>query len=304
MPVASALYHEQRQACLWVCCDSQEWLSYHDRGGINVHRRSFLASSLAASALGVNASSSRLRASQGSAAGEGRDYHELRRYQLFRGPQVKLADDFFRQALVPALNRLGINPVGVFNIEIGPGSPAVYVLMPSTSLETLVTAEFRLNNDADYVAAGKAFLNASAAQPPFVRIESSLLVAFEGKPRLKAPPAAAEHRPRMFELRTYESPTIQDHLRKVEMFNSGEFEVFEKAGFWPVFYGDTLVGSRLPNLTYMLCFDDMADRAKKWDAFRSAPEWKKLSTSPRYAFEEIVSNITNTILTPAPYSQI
>jgi hypothetical protein len=269
-----------------------------------VHRRSFLASSLAASALAVNASTSRLQASQGSAAVEGRDYYELRRYQLFRGPQVKLADDFFRQALLPALNRLGINPVGVFNVDIGPGSPAVYVLMPSTSLETLVTAEFRLNNDSDYVAAGKAFLNAPAAQPPFVRIESSLLVAFVGKPRLKAPPAAAEHKPRMFELRTYESPTIQDHVRKVEMFNSGEFDVFEKAGFWQVFYGDTLVGSRLPNLTYMLCFDDMADRTKKWDAFRTAPEWKKLSTSPRYAFEEIVSNITNTILTPTPYSQI
>ena len=272
-------------------------------GGTIVHRRSFLASSLAASTLAVNASTSGLRASQGS-AGEGRDYYELRRYQFFRGTQVKLADDFFRQALVPALNRLGVNPVGVFNIEIGPGSPAVYVLMPSTSLETLVTAEFRLNNDADYVAAGKAFLNAPAAQPPFVRIESSLLVAFEGKPRLKAPPAAAEHKPRMFELRTYESPTIQDHVRKVEMFNSGEFDVFEKAGFWQVFYGDTLVGSRLPNLTYMLCFDDMADRTKKWDAFRTAPEWKKLSTSPRYAFEEIVSNITNTILTPASYSQV
>ena len=107
--------------------------------------------------------------------------------------------------------------------------------MPSTSLETLVATEFRLNHDAEYVEAGRAFLNASAAQPPFVRIESSLMVAFEGRPQLKAPPAAAEHKPRMFELRTYESPTIQDHVRKVEMFNSGEFEVFEKAGFWPVF---------------------------------------------------------------------
>ena len=269
-----------------------------------MQRRSFLASSLAASALAVNASTALLRGGQGAAAGEGRDYYELRRYQLFRGPQVKLADDFFRDALVPALNRLGISSVGVFNIEIGPGSPAVYVLIPGTSLETLLNVEFRLIHDADYVAAGTAFLNAPAAQPPFVRMESSLMVAFEGRPRLKVPPGAAEHRPRMFELRTYESPTPQDHVRKVEMFNGGEFDIFDKAGFWQVFYGDTLVGSRLPNLTYMLCFDDLADRSKKWEAFRSAPEWKKLSGSPRYAFEEIVSNITNTILTPTPYSQI
>jgi hypothetical protein len=220
------------------------------------------------------------------------------------GPQVKLAHDYFREALLPALNRLGMSPIGVFNADVGPGSPSFLVLIPSLSLEALLTAEFRLAGDADYLKAGAAFLSAPAQQPAYTRRESSLMLAFEGKPRLVVPPATAEHRARMFELRTYESPSDQDHVRKVEMFNNGEFEVFEKAGFWQVFYGDTLVGPRLPNLTYMLGFEDLADRTKKWDAFRSSPEWKKLSSSPRYAFEEIVSNITNVLLSPAPYSQI
>ena len=269
-----------------------------------MQRRSFLASSIAASALAVNASTAYALGSQEAGAGEGREYYELRRYHLLAGPQVKLAQDFFREALAPALNRLGISRVGVFNLEIGPDSPSFYVLIPSTSLETLITVESHLNRDADYLKAGAAFLNAPAQQPAYVRMESSLMVAFEGMPRLKVPPATAEHRSRMFELRTYESPTHQDHLRKVDMFNNGEFDVFEKAGFWQVFYGDTLIGSRLPNLTYMLGFEDLADRNKKWEAFRSAPEWKKLSSSPRYTFEDIVSNITNVILKPAPYSQI
>ncbi len=269
-----------------------------------MQRRNFLASSLAASALAVKASLAHPGSSLSGATGESREYYELRRYHLFRGPQVKLASDFLGEALVPALNRLGISPVGVFEVEIGPESPGLFVLMPSASLETLLTAEFRLNRDAEYLRAGAPFLNAPASQPAFVRMESSLMVAFEGKPRLMVPPATSEHRSRMFELRTYESPTPQDHVRKVEMFNSGEFDVFEKAGFWQVFYGDTLIGSRLPNLTYMLGFEDLADRNKKWGAFRSAPEWKKLSTMPRYAFEEIVSNITNVILRPTTYSQI
>ena len=265
-----------------------------------VQRRDFLASSLAASALlGGTA-----LGSLGAAMGEGREYYELRHYHLFRGPQVKLAHDFFRQALVPALNRLGMSPVGVFNVEIGPESPGVYVLIPSASAEASLTLEQRLNQDAAYLEAGSPFLSAPGTAPAYVRRDSSLMVAFEGKPRLQVPPVTAARGPRMFELRTYESPTDRDHVRKVEMFNHGEFEVFEKAGFWQVFYGDTLVGSRLPNLTYMLGFVDLADRINKWGAFRSAPEWKKLSTSPRYAFEEIVSNITNTVLTPAPYSQI
>ena len=151
---------------------------------------------------------------------------------------------------------------------------------------------------------GAAFLNAPAMAPAFVRVESSLMIAFAGKPRLTIPPATAGHQARVFELRTYESPSDQDHQRKVEMFHSGEFDIFEKAGFWPVFYGDTLVGTRLPNLTYMLGFSDLAERNKKWEAFGSAPEWKKLTGSPRFAFEAIVSNITNLILTPTPYSQI
>ena len=88
------------------------------------------------------------------------------------------------------------------------------------------------------------------------------------------------------------------------MFHHGEFEIFQASGFAQVFYGDTLIGSRMPNLTYMLSFADMADLNAKWDVFRNAPEWKKLSGSPRYAFEAIVSNISNLILSPTTYSQI
>jgi len=49
------------------------------------------------------------------------------------------------------------------------------------------------------------------------------------------------------------------------MFNSGEYDVFEKAGFSQVFYGDVLVGSRLPCLTYMLGFTDLTDRTAQME---------------------------------------
>jgi hypothetical protein len=88
------------------------------------------------------------------------------------------------------------------------------------------------------------------------------------------------------------------------MFHSGEFDIFQRTGFWEIFYGDTLVGPNQPNLTYMLGFANIGERAAKWDAFRNDPQWKKLSASQRFAFESIVSNVTNLILTPAAYSQI
>jgi hypothetical protein len=266
-----------------------------------VDRRHFLASSFSASALAAGSGS--LQAAP-QAAGKAREYYELRRYQLQSGPQRTLADAYFRDALIPGLNRLGISPVGVFSIDIGEGSPSLYVLIPSASIETLVNATFRLEQDAEFLKAGAAFLNTPAKQPAYARMESSLMLAFEGMPKLPVPPATTEHRARVFELRTYESPTDQDHQRKVEMFNSGEFDVFEKAGFWQVFYGDTVIGSRMPNLTYMIGFPDLEARAKMWKAFGSEPGWKKLSGSVRYNFEEIVSNISNVILSPTAYSQI
>jgi len=266
-----------------------------------VDRRRFLASSFSAPALAAGSRS--LGAAQ-QTSGKAREYYELRRYQLQSGPQRPLADAYFRDAMIPGLNRLGISPVGVYSIDIGEGSPSLYLLVPSTSLDTLANATFRLEQDAEYLKAGAAFLNTPAKQPAYARMENSLMLAFEGMPKLTVPSATTEHRSRVFELRTYESPTDQDHKRKVEMFNSGEFDVFETAGFWQVFYGDTLIGSRLPNLTYMIGFPDLAERARMWKAFGSAPGWKKLSGSARYNFEEIVSNISNVILSPTAYSQI
>lgn len=72
----------------------------------------------------------------------------------------------------------------------------------------------------------------------------------------------------------------------------------------PVFFGETLVGTKLPNLTYMLVFDDMAARDKNWATFVGDPEWKKLSTTPGYTNAEILTNITNVFLRPTAYSQI
>lgn len=233
-----------------------------------------------------------------------REYYELRQYHLESGSQSQLTNHYVETALIPALNRLGIQPVGAFNLDIGPETPKLYLLIPSTSLETLTGAEFKLAQDEEYQKAGEAFLNAPAKEPAYTRIESSLMIAFQGHPKLTVPPVTAQHGARVFQLRTYESPSHHDHVVKVEMFHNGEFEIFQKAGFWQVFYGDTLIGPRLPNLTYMLSYPSLNDLNADWDAFQSNPDWKKLSSSPKFSYESIVSNISNLILKPTSYSQI
>ena len=108
--------------------------------------------------------------------------------------------------------------------------------------------------------------------PAFQRMRISLLAAFEGWPRVTPPAATATKGKRMFQLRTYENPSNGEHVRKVEMFPGGEYQVFKDMGFHPVFFGDMLMGSRMPNMTYMLSFTDSAELEAKWAALMSSPE--------------------------------
>lgn len=245
-----------------------------------------------------------MAASAQESAGSPREYYELRQYKLTNGQQTKMTHQYLEHALLPALNRMGMKNIGVFDLYLGSETPTIYLLIPSNSLDALVTAELKLAQDDEYQKVGSAFLKAPAKEPAYTRIESQLLVAFTGYPKLTVPPVTAQHGKRVFQLRTYESPNNTDHRIKVDMFHHGEFEYFEKAGFWQVFYGDALIGPRMPHLTYMLSFPDLSELTAKWAAFSNNPDWKKLSSNPTYSFEGIVSNIDSLILNPTGYSQI
>ena len=264
-----------------------------------MERRQFLGASIAASAIAI--------AGDGRAqepAGRMREFYQMRRYALLNGPQTKVTESYFGDALIPALTRMGMGPIGAFRLDIGPETPAFYLLIPGFTAEALAELELRLAQDAVFMKAAEPFWNATAAAPAFQRVESCLLAAFEGWPKLTPPAGSTTKAKRIFQLRTYESPSDGDHVRKVEMFHSGEFEIFLKAGFHPVFFGDTLIGARMPNLTYMLSFADQAELELKWDVFRNDPAWKKLSTSPRFSSDQLVTNITNLILSPLGCSQV
>lgn len=266
-------------------------------------RREFLKTSAAAT--GMAAMTSMLTANAAEpAAAPAREYYELRLYHLRTGAKQKIMDDYLREALIPALGRIGVGPVGVFYVMTGPDSPTVYVLSSHKSLESYLTASQSVGKDPEYQKAGAAYINAPATDPVFVRMESSLMLAFEGMPKLEVPELAKEKKPRFFELRTYESHSKKANRKKIEMFNIGEIDIFRRAGLTPVFFGETLVGSKLPNLTYLLVYENMAAKDKAWGTFGADPDWKKLRSTPGFTDPEIVSNISNVFLRPAPYSQL
>ncbi|MDI6450287.1 NIPSNAP family protein [Anaerobaca lacustris] len=233
------------------------------------------------------------------AAARATDYFELRRYEIETEAQKAGFDAFAKEAAIPALNRAGIEPVGVF--YPWEGISPIYVLLRHRSLPSFAALTQILSEDEEFLQAGAAFLNAPASAPAYKRMEVQLMAAFEGMPHLETPIKAPG---RVFQLRIYESPSEKTGLKKIEMFNIGEIDIFRKTGLNPVFFGQTLAGEKMPNLTYMLVFNSMDERQANWKRFGSDPDWQALRARPEYADKEILCGITNLYLKPADYSQI
>ena len=264
---------------------------------------------MAASALaGLNTPSPSQAA---DSSGGSREYYELRVYHLKSGAGHALLDGFLEKAAIPAWNRVGAKNVGVFiqKERTGPATDtevrdpdAVWVLVPYPSLSAFAEATNQLAGDSELQKAGAEYLQTPKNQPGFERIDSWLMLAFAGMPRLELAAYSREKKTRMFELRTYESHSEVKALKKVEMFNSGEIETMRQVGLSPVFYGQALIGKNLPHLTYMVSAENEDEHKKHWGDFGKHPVWNKLKNDPQYA--DTVSKISNWFLVPTAYSQI
>jgi hypothetical protein len=238
-----------------------------------------------------------------SAQDASREFYELRSYEMQTGNRKAVLNEHLEKACIPAMNRLGIKPVGVFTVVAGANALNLFVLFPYPSLEQFLSAPARLAEDAEYQKASALYLSASIDSPAYTRYESTLLWAFKNVPRVRVPAETTGKQPRLFELRIYESHSETAAQKKIEMFNDGgEIGIFDRVGLRSVFFGQTLVGRRQPNLVYMTVHQDMVAREKTWEAFRNSPDWKALSSNPAYA--NTVSATTVVFLRPAAYSQI
>lgn len=268
-----------------------------------MERRAFLAASTAA-ALAQSEPLAAASSTAGQPASGGVALLlEMRRYRLQSGPMATRFSAYVKDALVPALGRAGHSPVGAWNVSFGPHSPTLHLLIPHADAESLVTLESRLAKDAEYQRAAQSLLELPPSDSPFERCDSSLVAGVPTLPGIRKPEGPAASPSRVFELRTYRSPSEPAGRRKIEMFEAGgELGIFARLGLHTVFFGRDLVGAGLPSLTYMLAFADVAAREKAWALFREDPAWVKLRDQPVYA--DIVSGIDASLLRPTDYSQI
>ncbi len=240
---------------------------------------------------------------------------EVRTYTFKDDAGVVAFDKYAKEALIPALNRAGISPVGAFAFAQQQPAPApnaksdtpvvtskVMLLLPAASAEILAAANDKVAADKEYQAAAGDYLKTPSDKPILARITSEMLVAFDCWPQVKVPKQKAEDKPRLYELRTYESPTEHLGNLKVEMFNSGEVPIFLDCAIQPVFMGQAVVGGMMPNLTYMTVYDDSTELAAAWKRFSDHPDWKKLREVEKY--KGTVNKIHKSNWEPKSYSQL
>lgn len=231
------------------------------------------------------------------------DYYQLKVYNISENTQEERVDEYLENAYLPALHRAGIKDVGVFKpIESDENAgKKVFVFIPLKNLNQLNKLDITLGKDKKYLTAGESFLNAAWDNPPYDRMESTVMKAFSEMPQYAVPKHPTPPAERIYELRSYEGPTETKYRKKVEMFNEGgEVELFKKLEFQPVFFAEVLSGSAMPNLVYMTTFSDMKSHDKHWDTFRNHPEWKELSGMEEY--KHTVSHSDKNLLYPTDYS--
>jgi hypothetical protein len=267
-----------------------------------MRRRDFLTASTLALATPLLA-----RAADAPAAANARQYYELRTYHFPTAEKQSAFEAFLKDTALPAFNRAGVEPVGLFKpfakdnpqLKVTADPLDLYVLLPHNSLDSFLALPAKLAADAAYQEAGKPIITGLKSNAAYSRYDSSLLLAMESAPRI-TPPEKADNR--LFELRTYQSPNEERAANKLAMFNAGEIPLFIRAGMPGVFFGGALAGDDLPKLTYMVTHDSAENIKQHWSNFGKDPDWKKLTANTSY--KDNVSKIVNVFLRPAAGSQI
>jgi hypothetical protein len=260
-----------------------------------MQRREFLAASAVAATVTATAAEARAQAPS-----DPRQFCEWRTYRVTSAEKRAIVNNYLEKAAFPAWGRIDVKPVGAFTeIDGGDASP-LHVLLVYPNPAVFVAAREALERDADYQKNAVEYFAAAMNDPAIERVDSWLMVSFEGMPQPAAP--AGDKKCTVYELRTYESHNEERARAKIKMFNAGEIEIFRKCGFQPIFFGESLIGSGLPHLKYMLASPDRAAHDESWSRFRNHPDWLAMKDLPEY--KDTVSKVSQLFLTPTAYSQL
>src|SRR5262245_11608094 len=106
----------------------------------------------------------------------------------------------------------------------------------------------------------------------------------------------------IYELRIYKClPNRMPALLK--RFENVTLDLFKKHGIRQAGFWTTLIGESNVNLFYLLAWESLAEREKKWTAFATDPDWiAKRAESERDG--PIVAELSSQFLEPTAFSAV
>ena len=214
-----------------------------------------------------------------------RDYYLIQVYHCSTSKQIENIDAFLKNTFLPYLHQNGIEKVGVFApVDNDTATDKrLYVWVPFKNIQKLDELDQKIEALDPMGTDAIIHLENADGSLPYTRIEKIITRAFKFQPQYVTKSTLTKSSSRVYEYRSYESPTEAMHLKKVHMFNEGgEVTLFESLNFNAIFYSKVIAGSSMPNLIYMTSFNNMEDRDAHWKSFEEAPLWKKISVAPEY----------------------
>jgi hypothetical protein len=204
------------------------------------------------------------------AAGEKKTrFYHLHQFFLNNGTQKARLDEY----LQAGIRALGGAPMICLEGVVAPHLPQVAMITGLGSLEELMQMRTMLQENDEYRKAAQEWERGE--EPPFVHYSTSILEAAPYSPEVVSL-SPQPKTPRIFELRVYHSPSHRQLRALHERFAGAEIKIFHRSGVNPILYTSTFLGPNMPNLTYLIPFDDLAARDKAWAAFGADPEWIKV----------------------------
>lgn len=226
------------------------------------------------------------------------EFYELRTYKIDSAENHKTVMNYIMYSYKPALENMGLERIGVFVNAKDQNDFSIYMVIPFEDIEDYTNRSDKLFSDYSYMNSARNFFDTPIKTPPYTRIESSFFKAFSGMPIMEIPQFAQDKKPRIFEMRIYESHNEEKAMLKRDMFNvDKEIQLMRDLKMGPVFFGECLSGHNAPNLTYFLSAESFEDSQEYWKVFRGHPRWLKMKAIERY--KDTVSKIISVFLKPA-----
>jgi hypothetical protein len=241
-------------------------------------------------------------AQAGGAAEEKKSrFYVVQNFYMRNGTQVDRIHDFLSKDFLPKYKEVQSGPVICLEALVAPHMPQVAVIAGFRSLDEVLATEGKLFALPGF---GEAWKRWEAGQePPYEHLSTSLLAATDYSPEI-SPMNPPPKSPRIFELRTYHSPTLRQLKALHERFAGPEIKIFHRCGVHPVLYTSTVFGPNKPNLTYVIPFDNLAAREKAWAAFGADPEWVKVRQESIEQHGQIASVIQISLFRATAYSPV